>query len=70
MAWVLANRAVTATIAGPRTEEQWEEYAGALEVTLTADDEALVEGLVTTGHASTPGFNDPAYPIEGRRLRA
>jgi aryl-alcohol dehydrogenase (NADP+) len=22
---------------------------------------------VTTGHASTPGYNDPAYPIEGRR---
>lgn len=70
MAWVLANQAVTATIAGPRTEEQWEEYAGALAVTLDADDEALVDGLVATGHASTPGYNDPAYPIEGRRRRA
>ena len=25
--------------------------------------------LVVTGHASTPGYNDPAYPIEGRRPR-
>jgi aryl-alcohol dehydrogenase (NADP+) len=21
------------------------------------------------GHPSTPGYNDPAYPIEGRRAR-
>ena len=33
----------------------------------TPDDEALVDSLVATGHPSTPGFNDPAYPIEGRR---
>ena len=32
----------------------------------TAEDEALVDSLVATGHPSTPGFNDPAYPIEGR----
>jgi len=27
---------------------------------------ALIDGLVTPGHPSTPGFNDPAYQIEGR----
>ena len=27
---------------------------------------ALVSALVTAGHASTPGFNDPQYPITGR----
>ena len=26
----------------------------------------MVDGLVPRGHPSTPGFNDPAYPIEGR----
>ena len=26
--------------------------------------------LVATGHPSTPGYNDPAYPIEGRVGRA
>ena len=31
-----------------------------------AEDEALANSLVTPGHPSTPGFNDPAYPIEGR----
>jgi aryl-alcohol dehydrogenase-like predicted oxidoreductase len=65
-AWVLSNRFVTAAIAGPRTEAQWEDYAGALECRLTGEDEALVDRLVSPGHPSTPGYNDPAYPIEGR----
>ncbi len=65
-AWVLNNKVVTAAIAGPRTEAQWEEYVGALGCRLTAEDEALVDRLVIPGHSSTPGYNDPAYPIEGR----
>jgi aryl-alcohol dehydrogenase (NADP+) len=69
VAWVLNNRNVTATIAGPRTEAQWDEYPGALDYRFTAEDEAFVDGLVTTGHPATPGYNDPAYPIEGRRAR-
>ncbi len=66
MAWVLANPLVTAPIAGPRTMEQWEDYLSALDYAWTAEDEALVAGLVAAGHPSTPGYNDPAYPIEGR----
>jgi aryl-alcohol dehydrogenase (NADP+) len=66
VAWVLNNRTITAPIAGPRTEEQFDDYVGALDYTFTAEDEALIDGLVTTGHPSTPGYNDPAYPIEGR----
>jgi aryl-alcohol dehydrogenase-like predicted oxidoreductase len=69
VAWVLNNALVTAVIAGPRTEAQWDEYVGALDYRLTAADEAVVDRLVAPGHPSTPGFNDPAYPIEGRALR-
>jgi aryl-alcohol dehydrogenase-like predicted oxidoreductase len=69
VAWVLNNAFVTAAIAGPRTMEQWEGYLGALDYRFTAEDEALVDELVTPGHPSTPGFNDPAYPIEGRVAR-
>ena len=69
-AWVLRNRLVTAAIGGPRTEAQWEDYGASLSVTLDADDEALVDRLVSPGHPSTPGYNDPQYPIEGRPLRA
>jgi aryl-alcohol dehydrogenase-like predicted oxidoreductase len=64
--WVLNNKLVTAVIAGPRTEEQWDGYIGALAHRFTAEDEKLIDDLVVTGHASTPGYNDPAYPVEGR----
>lgn len=69
VAWVLNNALVTSVIAGPRTEAQWDDYVRALDVTFTAADEALIDSLVVTGHPSTPGYNDPAYPIEGRPVR-
>jgi aryl-alcohol dehydrogenase-like predicted oxidoreductase len=65
-AWVLANKAVSAVIAGPRTLAQWQDYLGALDLKLDADDEALVDSLVKPGHPSTAGYSDPAYPLEGR----
>lgn len=70
LAWVLNNRAVTAVIAGPRTLAQWDAYLGGLAYAFTPEDEALVDGLVVTGHPSTPGYNDPAYPVEGRVTRS
>jgi aryl-alcohol dehydrogenase-like predicted oxidoreductase len=69
VAWVLNNRLITAPIAGPRTEAQWEDYVGALDYRFTAEDEALVDSLVPEGHPSTPGYNDPGYPLEGRLAR-
>jgi len=65
-AWVLNNAAVSSIIAGPRTFEQWTSYFGALDYAWTKEDEALANRLVVTGHASTPGYNDPQYPIIGR----
>jgi aryl-alcohol dehydrogenase-like predicted oxidoreductase len=67
--WVLNNRLVTGVIGGPRTEAQWEDYLAALDYRFTAEDEALIEGMVSPGHSTTPGYNDPAYPIEGRVAR-
>ena len=64
--WVLANPIITATIAGPRTMEQWKAYKEALDYPWSDDDEALIDRLVASGHPSTPGYNDPQYPIEGR----
>ena len=69
IAWVLKNRLVSAAIAGPRTEAQWDSYLDALTLDLGPEDERLVDGLVPPGHASTWGYSDPAYPIEGRPLR-
>jgi aryl-alcohol dehydrogenase-like predicted oxidoreductase len=64
--WVLNNRFITSAIVGPRTLEQMREYLGAAGLPFGADDEALIDTMVTTGHPSTPGYNDPAYPLEGR----
>jgi len=64
--WVLANPAVTSVIAGPRTLEQWSDYLAALGKPFDSEDEALVDSLVSPGHPSTPGYNDPMYPLRGR----
>jgi len=69
VSWVLNSSFVTSVLAGPRTEEQWDDYMRALDYKFTAEDEALVDRLVVTGHPSTPGYNDPQYPIEGRAAR-
>lgn len=63
---MLANRLVTAVLAGPRTAEQWQGYLAATTVAIDADDEALVDRLVPPGHASTPGYTDPSFPVRGR----
>ena len=66
-AWVLANKSVSSVIAGPRTLAQWQDYFGALDVAITAEDEALVDSLVHPGHPSTPGYTDPVYPLDSGR---
>lgn len=68
IAWVLRNQLVSAAIAGPRTEAHWDSYLQALGLELGPDDEKLVDSLVVPGHASTHGFTDPGYPVEGRKV--
>lgn len=64
--WVLANPLIASVVAGPRTEEQWASYLSALDEPYDAEDEAFVSGLAPAGHASTPGYTDPLYPVLGR----
>jgi len=64
--WVLANPIVSSVIAGPRTLEQWTSYLASMGKRFDAEDEALVDSLVRPGHPSTPGYNDPNYPLTGR----
>ncbi|MGN5479272.1 aldo/keto reductase [Cupriavidus basilensis] len=68
-AWVLANPIITSVIAGPRTLAQFEDYFGAMNVIISQEEEAMVDALVTPGHASTHGYNDPNYPFGGRPVR-
>jgi aryl-alcohol dehydrogenase (NADP+) len=66
--WVLANGNVSSVLAGPRTLAHWDDYLAALEFRWGADDEALIDRFVKPGHPSTPGFTDPKFPVEGRRI--
>jgi aryl-alcohol dehydrogenase (NADP+) len=69
VAWVLNNKLIDGVIAGPRTEAHWDDYVKALDTKFAKEDEAFIDDLVVTGHPAAPGYNDPAYPIEGRLPR-
>ncbi|MDD2058299.1 aldo/keto reductase [Pseudomonas sp. GD03860] len=69
IAWVLNNQLVSSAIVGPRTQAQWDTYSGALQVKISAEDEAFIDSLVTPGHASTHGYNDVAHFVSGRLPR-
>ena len=66
LAWCLANPVLSSLIVGPRTMEQFEDNLRCLDVAITAEDEAFVDGLVPPGEHSGQGFQDTAYPITGR----
>ena len=67
--WVLNNKLVTSVLAGPRTEQQWREYLGALDHPLDLREEALIDRMVPPGHLSTYGYTDPKFPVAGRVIR-
>ena len=64
-AWVLKNRLVTATIAGPRTEAQWDSYVDALKLELGPDDEKLVDSPGAAGARFNAGLHRPRTPSRG-----
>ena len=69
LGWVWNNTLVNGLIGGPKTLAQWQDYLHAVNRRFDAEDEAFVSALVSTGHASTAGYNDPAYPVTGRIAR-
>jgi aryl-alcohol dehydrogenase-like predicted oxidoreductase len=66
LAWCLANPILTSVIIGPRTMEQFDDNMGCLGVTITAEDEAVINAIIPPGEHSGKGFSDPAYPVTGR----
>lgn len=66
LAWCLANPVLTSIIVGPRTEQQFDDNYGCLEVSISEEDEAFVNKLVPPGEHSGKGFQDPLYPVTGR----
>ena len=69
LGWVWNNALVHGVIGGPKTLAQWQEYIAAMDAPFDGADEALIDSLVAPGHASTPGYTDPVYPVTGRRPR-
>ena len=69
LGWVWNNALVHGVIGGPKSLAQWQEYIDAMAAPFDADDEALVDAMVAPGHASTPGYTDPVYPVTGRQPR-
>lgn len=67
LAWVMANKIVSSVIIGPRIMDQLEDNLQALDVTLTADDEAAIDALIPPGEHTGKGYNDPNYPVMGRK---
>jgi aryl-alcohol dehydrogenase (NADP+) len=66
LGWVWNNRLVHGVIGGPRTLVQWQDYLDAMQQPFDPGDEAFLSGLVPAGHASTPGYTDAQYPVDGR----
>ena len=69
LAWCIANPILTAAILGPRTMEQFDDNFGAINVTITAEDEAFIDSVIPPGEHSGKGFQDVAYPVTGRPMR-
>ena len=46
--------------------EQFDDNFAALNVNITAEDEAFVDSLIPPGEHSGKGFQDVAYPVTGR----
>ncbi len=56
LAWCAAQPGVTSPIIGPRTIEQLEDNLKALEVTITDEDRAKVDGIVPKGSMVSPYY--------------
>ncbi len=67
LAWVLANPLVTAPILGPRTLAQFHDNLGALRVAIPPEVEAAIDHLVPPGEHAGRGYQDPMFPVTGRR---
>ena len=70
LAWVLANPIVTSVIIGPRTMRQLDDNLGCLDCVLSDSDEDAIDQLVPQGEHTGKGYNDPAYLVLGRPIRA
>jgi aryl-alcohol dehydrogenase-like predicted oxidoreductase len=65
VAWCAGRPGVTSPIVGPRTLDQLEEYLGALDVELTAEDEAAIDALSPPGGMLSPFYEADQWSWTG-----
>lgn len=68
--WVLANNAISAVLAGPRTSGQMQSYINSLNADYTMTDENYYSSLCNPGQMAAAGHFDPRYPLDGRHIKA
>ncbi|MFN8508162.1 MAG: aldo/keto reductase [Dehalococcoidia bacterium] len=56
LAWVMQQPGITSPIIGPRTMEQLEDNLKAFDVTITAEDREIIDGLVPPGTHVSPYY--------------
>ncbi|MGH7922663.1 MAG: aldo/keto reductase [Candidatus Dormibacteraceae bacterium] len=66
LAWVLHQPGVTSPIIGPRTSQQLEDNLGAVDVEITDEDRAAVDGLVPPGRVVAPFYEAEFGPHQFR----
>jgi aryl-alcohol dehydrogenase-like predicted oxidoreductase len=66
LAWCMNQPGVTSPIIGPRTMAQLEDNLGALDVTITAEDRAVIDGLVPSGRMVSPFYEADFGPEQYR----
>ena len=68
--WVLANRAVSSVLIGPKNVAQLQGYLDPMQVDYTGADERALSAICASGHTPAPGYSDPRYPLRGRMIGA
>ncbi len=64
--WVLANKAVTSVLIGPKSVKQLQGYLDGMAVGYDEADERALSTICASGHTPAPGYSDPRYPLRGR----
>lgn len=68
-AWVLNQPGITSPIIGPRTLEQYEDYMKALDITITDEEQAEIDAIVTPGEHVTAYYQKEFSDFKPQQYR-
>lgn len=59
IAWSLSRQFITSTLIGPRTIEQLDDYMKSLDITITSNDEELINNVIKPGEHIVSYYGEP-----------